>query len=89
MRRAARIDSTQREIVSDLRKLGATVQPLHTVGGGVPDLLVGWKGLNWLVECKSKGKGLNELQKTWHADWRGSVIVATDVETIMAVIREG
>ena len=48
MRRAARVDANQAAIVAVLRKLGAFVQPLHTVGGGCPDLLVGYRQ-RWLV----------------------------------------
>ena len=44
MRRAARVDRNQAEIVVALRAGGASVQPLHAVGKGVPDLLVGWRG---------------------------------------------
>ena len=40
MRRAARIDRNQSEIVEALRKLGASVQPLHGAHDGIPDLLV-------------------------------------------------
>ena len=41
MRRAARTDANQAEIVAALRGVGASVQPLHAVGQGCPDLLVG------------------------------------------------
>lgn len=41
MRHAARTDRNQAEIVKALRAAGCSVQCLHAVGGGVPDLLVG------------------------------------------------
>ena len=37
-RRAPRIDANQPEIVKSFRKLGCTVQHLHMVGDGCPDL---------------------------------------------------
>ena len=49
MRRAARIDRNQPEIVEALRKLGATVQLLHTDHDGIPDLLAGYQGRNFGV----------------------------------------
>lgn len=49
MRRRARVDDNQAEIVKVLRQLGATVRPTHTVGDGFPDLVVGWRGKNYLV----------------------------------------
>lgn len=41
MRRAARLDRNQPEIVEALRNAGCTVQSLAAVGCGVTDLLVG------------------------------------------------
>ena len=38
---ASRVDSNQPEIVATLRGMGCSVQHLHAVGKGVPDLLVG------------------------------------------------
>ena len=52
MRRASRTDRNQNEIIDALRKAGASVQPLHTVHDGVPDLLVGFQGRNFLMEIK-------------------------------------
>ena len=45
MRRAARIDRNQPEIVKALRQVGAHVTSLAAVGDGVPDLLVGFQGM--------------------------------------------
>jgi DNA-binding NarL/FixJ family response regulator len=41
MHRAAKVDANQTEITAALRQMGATVQHIHTVGKGCPDLLVG------------------------------------------------
>ena len=72
---AAKIDLNQAEIVFALRKIGCTVEPLHSVGRGVPDLLVGRHGCNYLFEIKTGKKKLNPLQVEWHRDWRGQVTV--------------
>lgn len=45
MRRDARVDENQPEIVEALRKAGASAIHLFRIGQGVPDLLVGVHGL--------------------------------------------
>ena len=75
-RRAARIDANQTEIVSALRSVGAKVQSLAAVGCGTPDLLVGYRGDLYLIECKDgtkppSARGLTDDQKAWHEAWAG------------------
>lgn len=43
MRRAARTDANQVEIVSALRAIGCSVSDTSGVGGGFPDLAVGFR----------------------------------------------
>jgi Holliday junction resolvase len=52
MRRAAKIDANQEQIVSALRAAGATVQSLAAIGNGCPDLLVGFNRKTLLMEIK-------------------------------------
>lgn len=90
-RYAAKVDRNQAEIVAALRAVGATVQPLHTVGAGCPDLLVGFRGRNVLIEVKDwkagkSGRELNAVQKDWHAGWKGQVAKVEDVDAALAVI---
>ena len=96
IRRAARIDANQPEIVRVLREAGATVQPLHTVGKGCPDLVVGYNGQNYLLEIKDP-TAVNKAGKfrpshrdrdhaDWHVNWRGQVqIVWSAVEALQAI----
>lgn len=86
MRRAAKVDGNQAVIVAALRKAGATVQPLHTVGAGCPDLLVGYRARNFLIECKLHKEGLNDLQRVWMECWRGQACVAHTVEEALLSI---
>jgi hypothetical protein len=79
MRRAARTDANQTAIVAALRAAGASVQHLHAVGEGCPDLLVGLRGKNYLVEIKDGAKspsqrGLTPDQQAWHLLWRGDPV---------------
>lgn len=90
-RRAAKVDDNQREVVAALRAAGATVQHLHAVGAGCPDLLVGYHGVNYLLEVKDGNKPpskrkLTPDQEVWHRDWRGSVHVVKDIDEALGVI---
>lgn len=88
--RARNVDQNQVAVVSALRAAGATVQHLHEVGQGCPDLLVGIAGLNVLIEVKNAAaKGtLNPEQVQWHADWRGQVAVVTSPVQAFNLVRE-
>ena len=92
MRRASAVDANQPAVVAALRKIGASVTPLHAVGKGVPDLLVGYRHQTWLIEVKDGAKppsarGLTPDQIEWHATWRGGpVVVVTDADAAMAIV---
>ena len=76
MRRAAKVDSNQREIIKALKDIGASVQLLHQVGGGCPDVMVGYRGVTTLLEVKNPA-GLNkvsESQKSWQNEWCGGPV---------------
>lgn len=92
--RAAKVDRNQAEIVKALRDSGATVQPLHRVGQGCPDLLVGWRGKNYLIEVKDwqaskSDRMLRETQVEWHGGWKGQVAKVETVDAALAVLGIG
>lgn len=86
MRRAAKIDANQTAIVQALRQMGCTVQHLHSVGEGCPDLLVGAFGTTLLMEIKDGSKPpsarkLTPDQEGWHRSWTGGpVSIVMDIE---------
>lgn len=76
MRRAAKIDANQEQIVKALRAAGVRVLSLAAVGKGVPDLLCAFRGLLILLEVKDGAKipsarKLTTDQKQFHQDWQG------------------
>lgn len=73
-------DKNQNEVVEGLRKAGRTVTLLHAVGKGVPDLLVGNGGTNYLLEVKTKKGTLTPDQEKWMSTWRGSYSIVRTVE---------
>ena len=84
VRRAARTDDNQQAIVDALRKAGASVQSLAAIGKGCPDLLVGCRGKNVLMEIKNENRPpskqrLTTDEKVWHDSWRGSVAIVKNV----------
>jgi hypothetical protein len=78
-------DANHGTIVRAFEQAGATVVSLHTLGKGVPDLLVGYADRDQLVEIKlplrkASAAGaiqhpktrLNNRQVGWHNNWRGT-----------------
>ena len=91
MRRYPRLDANQPEIVDALRKVGASVQSLASVGSGVPDLLVGYRGAWFVMEVKDGAKppskqALTPDEKEWHESAGAVVHVVNSVERALAVI---
>jgi hypothetical protein len=91
MRIRGRIDGNQAQIVRALRQVGATVLSLADMGDGCPDLLVGLRGWNYLLEIKDGNASpseqrLTEDQERWHKIWAGQVcIVRSPEEAIKAI----
>lgn len=88
-----RVDDNQGAITKALRAEGWTVQHLHSVGKGCPDLLVGVSGFNtkqnFLLEVKD-GKKIWKLtpdQVIWHYNWKGQVDVATSPEQAVELVK--
>lgn len=75
MRRAAKRDNSEPEIVTALTQCGFSVYRLDRPC----DLLVGFRGRTFLVECKTGTKGyaktLNDNQQQFNDTWRGSKLV--------------
>ena len=89
--RAARTDANHIEIVKALRAIGASVQSLAAVGVGCPDLLVGYRGANYLLEIKDGTKvpsaqKLTPMQIDWHSSWNGRVAIVNSVDGAIAVV---
>jgi hypothetical protein len=75
MRRAARVDANQEQIVSALRGAGAYVWII-----GLPvDLLVGYKNHTFLVEIKTDSKKkFTKLQTDFFENWSGGTLCRID-----------
>ena len=90
MKYGVRIDANQPEIVAALRKAGCTVQHLHAVGKGCPDLLCAMQGATFLIEVKDGAKPPNKQELTpdqaaWHARWGDHVHIVNSVAGALAI----
>ena len=88
-----KVDKNQSEIVQALREVGASVYDASTVGQGFPDLVVGFNGVNYLIEVKrvvgNKTTKLNDKQQHWHDNWNGnSSTVSTPEEAVQLLDAE-
>lgn len=83
--RAARTDANQKEIVEAIRKTGASVHITSGVADGFPDLVVGFRGRNFLFEVKDPSKPLSQRRLTqdqiiFHKLWYGQVCIVHTAE---------
>lgn len=75
MMRNARVDQNHKAIVDAFRRMGASVLSLAPLRKtGAPDLVVGIRGLTFLVEVKKPKDDPRPAQREWHAQWRGSKV---------------
>lgn len=98
MRRyAAHRDTAEPAIVMALVAVGATVEGLSKKG--VPDLLVGYRGVTYLLEVKTprasksgNNARANKVQAEWRARWRGGVVAVVETPEqalcIVGAVRE-
>lgn len=89
--RAKRVDDNQRQIVNQLRQLGATVRHLHMVGDGLPDIIIGFRKKNFLIEIKDhkkkkSAKKLTEDEQEFFNTWNGQVDKCETLEEIIKII---
>jgi hypothetical protein len=76
-----RLDANHREIKQALEAVGATVNEK-----GPLDLLVGFRGANYLLEVKTARGKLRASQIAFIRDWRGQALVVRDVAAALRAI---
>jgi hypothetical protein len=90
--RRCKVDDNQPEIAELFQDLGATVLYTHTLGKGAPDIIVGYRGENFLVEIKD-GKKVPSKQKLtpdereFHATWNGQICIVKDAQGVYSLLR--
>ncbi len=84
-----RVDYNQREIVNCMRSLGATVAITSDLGNGFPDLVVGYKGVNYLIEVKDGHKAkFTKVQQNFHGTWRGQLVTFYSIDDAIKFLKD-
>jgi len=87
-------DANHKAIVAALTYHGAIVADMGNAGGGVPDLLCGFRGVLFLVEVKTATGALSAKQREFFDAWTeypalvGREMTATIDEIMAAIVDE-
>lgn len=79
-------------IVQALKQAGASVFSLASVGNGVPDLLVGWRNHNLLIEVKrltgkrAPSSKLTAAQADFFLAWKGPIHIVTSSDEALKTL---
>lgn len=73
--------------------MGVSVQHLHQIGGGCPDLVIGHRGINVLVEIKDGDKPPSKRKLTgdevlWHDQWKGWKAIVETVDDCIKLVSQ-
>ncbi len=86
------MDGNQQAIVKALRKIpGVSVACTHQVSKGFPDIVVGYKGANYMFELKDgklppSARKLTFEEVMFHRTWCGAVCVVTSLNEALIAI---
>jgi len=90
--RARKIDSNQNQVVKNLRQLGISVAITSSLGKGFPDLVIGYKGKNYLIELKDGAKTKSQKKLTtdeqdFFDSWKGQISKCENIDEILKLIK--
>ena len=91
MRRAARRDDNEKDIIKAMREAGAYVKVINDEG--LFDLLVSYRGETMLIEVKDGAKPpsarrLTDAEQKFHDEWPGDNLhIVNSVEEALALLR--
>ena len=91
MRKRAATDRNQAEIVNALKRIGCTVHCTHQLGDGFADIVVGFRGVNYLMEIKDGEKPpsaqrLTPHEREFHDKWQGSIVVVNSIDAALHAV---
>jgi hypothetical protein len=87
-----RTDSNHAEIIKALRKIpNLSVFSTHEVGKGFPDIVIGYKGINYLIEIKDGNKPpsarkLTDAEVKFHNDWQGQIKIVNNLDEVLNLL---
>jgi hypothetical protein len=86
-------DANHKEIIDGCRKIPSiSVFSTHMVGKGFPDIVIGYKGINYLVEIKDGKKSKSQKKLTndeikFHASWCGQVNIVENIDDVLRMLK--
>ena len=89
MKRGSKPDLNHAEVRDGLRSIigNQCVVDIKDFGGGIGDLLVGFRGVNYLLETKRNKKAtLTPAEKKFHETWEGQIDIVYSLDDAMKVI---
>jgi len=86
LRRAARTDENQVEIVKAFRAAGCDVLHTHQLGQGAPDLFVAFSGIWLAIEVKGQHGKLTEAQETLYSGLKTRPRIVRNVEEVKTTV---
>lgn len=92
VRRAAKVDANQDEIVNAFSSMGVSVIITSSAHDGFTDLVVGWGGITVLVEVKDGNKPpskrkLTPDQEKLHASFLGAITVIENIDQAIELVK--
>ena len=87
-----RTDRNHAEIINALRKIpNLSVFSTHEVGKGFPDIVIGYKGINYLIEIKDGNKPpsarkLTDAELKFHQDWKGQIKIVNNLDEVLNLL---
>ncbi len=92
-RLGAKTDANAKEIDSALTGIGCSLAKTDGSGKGFPDRVVGFEGVNILLEYKDGNKPpskrkLNDYQERWHGNWKGQVAVVMNPNEAVQIVKQ-
>lgn len=87
-----KVDANQKDIMTKLRMIpGISVATTHTIGKGFPDIVIGYKGKNYMVELKDGTKRPSQRKLTkdeisFHSNWNGQVDICINFYDVLKLL---
>jgi hypothetical protein len=88
-----RTDANHKEIINQIRQIpSASVFSTHELGKGFPDIVVGYRRVNYLFEIKdgkktASQKKLTEAEVKFHRDWNGQVHIVEKINDVFDILK--
>jgi hypothetical protein len=88
-----RTDANHKQMIDGLRKIpGISIFSTHMVGKGFPDIVIGYKGINYLVEIKDGAKTKSRKKLTddeikFHGSWLGQIMIAENIDDVLRLLK--